>query len=63
MKVETDIVNDSYWIIKVYPFGLLVLAITLNFLFGIEPIKIFNPSKQLIGFISCAAIILVINHL
>jgi len=62
MKVEEVAQKKSYWIIKAYPFGVLMLAIALNFMFGIESIQISNPSKELLGLISCAAIILVINH-
>ena len=62
MKVEEVAQNNPYWIIKVYPFGVLVLAIALNLMFGIEPIQISNPSRELLGLISCAIIILVINH-
>jgi uncharacterized membrane protein YecN with MAPEG domain len=62
MKTEEAAKKNSYWIIKVYPFGVLVLAIALNFMFGIDPIQISTPSRGLLGLISCAAIILVINH-
>lgn len=61
MKTEAARIN-SYWIIKVYPFGILVFAIVLNFIFGIDSIQISNPSRELLGVISFAAIILVINH-
>jgi len=61
MKTEAARIN-SYWIIKVYPFGMLVFAIVLNFIFGIDSIQISNPSRELLGVISFAAIILVINH-
>ncbi|MEW6992594.1 MAPEG family protein [Colwelliaceae bacterium 6441] len=62
MKVEEVTQNNSYWIIKAYPYGVLVLAIGLNFMFGIEPVQISTPSKELFGIISISAIILVINH-
>lgn len=62
MKAEVDVSSNSYWIIKVYPFGVLALALAFNFMFGIEPVQISNPTKELIGLIACAAIILVINH-
>lgn len=62
MKVEVDTQNNSFWIIKAYPFGVLVLAIAINFMFGIEPIQISNPSREIIGLLSSSAIILVINH-
>lgn len=62
MKVEEHASGNSYWIIKAYPFGVLVLAIVLNFMFGIEAINVSNPSTELIGLISCAALILVFNH-
>lgn len=62
MKLEIDAPKHSYWIIKIYPFGVLLLAIALNFMFGVESIQIAIPSKELIGLISCAAIMLVINH-
>ncbi|WP_417445546.1 MAPEG family protein [Kangiella sp.] len=62
MKSEEAAQNNSYWIIKVYPFAVLVLAIALNFMFGIDPIQISNPSRELLGLISFSAIILVINH-
>ena len=62
MKAEEIAQKNSYWIIKVYPFGVLALALILNFMFGIEPIQISNPSKELFGLVSFAAIILAINH-
>lgn len=62
MKTEEAAQNSSFWIIKMYPFGVLVLAIVLNFMFGIDPIQISRPSRELLGLISCAAILLVINH-
>lgn len=62
MKAEVDTASSSYGIIKTYPFGVLVLAIILNLLFGIETIRISNPSKEIIGLLSVSAIILVINH-
>lgn len=62
--MENDLVksDSSYWIIKVYPFGVLALALALNLLFGISEVHITNPSKELIGLLSLAAIILVLNH-
>ena len=30
MKVEIDTPSNSYWIIKAYPFGVLVLALVLK---------------------------------
>ncbi|NKB36230.1 MAG: MAPEG family protein [Gammaproteobacteria bacterium] len=62
MKVETETSGNSYWILKFYPFGVLVLAVALNFMLGIDPIQISHPSREIIGLISCAATILVINH-
>jgi hypothetical protein len=62
MNVEMDTPNNSYWMIKAYPFGVLVLAIIANFMFGIEPIQILIPSNEIIGLLSSSAIILVINH-
>ena len=62
MKIEVETPSNSYWILKAYPFGVLVLAIALNFIFGIAPIQISHPSKEIIGLLSCASIILVINH-
>lgn len=61
MKVEKT-PNNSYWILKAYPFVILVLAIALNFMFGIGSIQISHPSREIVGLVSCAAIILVINH-
>lgn len=62
MKVEIDTPSNPYWIIKAYPFGVFVLALVLNFMFGIEPIQISNPSREILGLLSCSAIGLVINH-
>ncbi len=62
VEVEVETPNNSYWILKAYPFGILVLAAALNFMFGIDPIQISHPSSEIVGLLSCAAIILVINH-
>lgn len=62
MKLEEKTPSNSYWILKVYPFVILVLAVALNFMFGIDPIQVSLPSREVIGLVSCAAIILVINH-
>ncbi|HEY9030258.1 MAG TPA: MAPEG family protein [Kangiella sp.] len=62
MKVEVDTPSNSYWIIKVYPFGVLVLAIVLNLVFGINPVQIATPSKEFIGLLAFSATVLVINH-
>ena len=59
MKVEIDTPSNSYWIIKAYPFGVLVLALVLNFMFGIEPIQISNPSREILGLLSCSARVIV----
>lgn len=62
MQVEEVAQSSSYWIIKVYPFVVLVLAIALNFMFGINPVQISSPSEELFGLILCSAVMLTINH-
>lgn len=62
MKDEKGEQANRYWIIKLYPFVILALAVVLNVLFGVEAVQVSTPSVQLMGYITCAAIILVINH-
>jgi uncharacterized membrane protein YecN with MAPEG domain len=62
MTAEPPTQGNSYWIVKVYPFAVLLIAIALNFLFGVSPINAAIPSNELLALLSCAAIILVINH-
>ncbi|WP_448563345.1 MAPEG family protein [Thalassotalea ganghwensis] len=62
MTVEQTAHKNAYWIIKVYPFAVLAIAIALNFLFGIAPIEVSIPTKELLALIAFSAIILVVNH-
>ncbi len=62
MEAEENTPGNSFWIIKIYPFGVLLLSIGLNFSFGIEPLQASIPSTELLGLLSFSAILLVINH-
>ena len=54
--------SNSYWIVKIYPFAVLLIAIALNFLFGIAPVNTAIPTNEFLALLSCSAIILVLNH-
>jgi len=62
MQVEEVAKSSPYWIIKAYPFVILVLAMVLNYMFGINSVQISSPSDELFGLILCSAIMLTINH-
>ncbi|BFM13086.1 hypothetical protein R50072_32390 [Simiduia litorea] len=54
--------NGSGWIIKIYPFGVLLLSVVLCFTFGVEPSHAALPSQELLRILTVAAVILVLNH-
>lgn len=62
MSNNIEAPTPSYWIVKVYPFAVLILAIGLNIAFGIKPVEVTIPSQAIITLLACAAILLVINH-
>ena len=62
MNIESDTPSNAFWIVKAYPFAVAFFAMGLNMLFGIDPVQISIPSKEIAALVSCSAIILVINH-
>lgn len=50
-------------IVKVYPLGILLIAVALNlFVFGVNPVAIAAPSADCLRALVIAAVLLVINH-
>jgi uncharacterized membrane protein YecN with MAPEG domain len=54
--------ENPLWIIKLYPWVLLIVAVSLNYLFDTMPLMVQIPSLELITLISCSAFVLVANH-
>ena len=54
--------NHSTWLIKAYPFALLLLSCLLNWALGLVTIEISLPSNALFGAALLASSLLVINH-
>ncbi len=55
--------NPLVNVVIFYPFGVLLIVISLNFLaFGVSPFAISTPSPELILALGISAILLVINH-
>lgn len=62
MNSEAETKTNSGLIIKLYPFGVLLVGLILNLLLGVTPIEITAPSMDLLKILSLSAVILVINH-
>ncbi len=62
MTSEAEKKNNPGQIIKLYPFGVLLIGIIMNLLFGVTPIEVSIPSLEIVKILSISAVILVINH-
>jgi len=62
MNSESEQNKSSGWIIKIYPFALLLISLVINFLLGATSIEVKVPSFEIIKVLSISAILLTINH-
>ncbi|MFC4361992.1 MAPEG family protein [Simiduia curdlanivorans] len=61
-KEKKGSTQGANWIIKVYPFGVLLLSLVLCFVLGIQPTQAAVPTNELLGILTLAAAILILNH-
>jgi len=62
MKSEVEQKKNPGWIIKIYPFALLLISIIINLLLGVTSIETAVPSLEIIKILSISAVLLTINH-
>ena len=62
MSDHSSRTNHCTWLIKAYPFALLLLSCLLNWALGLVTIEISLPSNALFGAALLASSLLVINH-
>ena len=62
MSLEAQQKTNSGLIIKLYPFGVLLVSLVLTFFLGQTSFEVSLPSIDLWKILSLAAVILVVNH-
>lgn len=62
MNSENEDKKVFGWIIKIYPFAILLVSIIINLLLGVTSIEIASPSIGIVKVLSLSAVLLTINH-